>query len=179
MKKIIAMLLAIVMVCALSVSAFADTQNNLTDNTTSDVKGTYNQSAHAETAYVIEITWGAMQCTYNVDTKYWDTDTHTWENPAEGAYWSYSGNTIKVVNNSSVGITVTPAFDAEDAYNGITGSFTGLDEEKAYATAAQPAGGVETEVNLTLTLEGELAEGTNNAVIGSITLTLADVVPAA
>jgi len=178
MKKIIAMLLAVVMVCALSVSVFAAPTTE--DSTSAPVKGTYSQDAHATVAYVIDIQWGAMACTWTIGAKEWDTNTHTWKDPAAGGTWSYSGNTITITNDSSVGITAYATYAAEDGFEDISGSFK--DEEEvtvnagAPATLAKPEGGNETTTTLTLALTGALVEGTADATtIGTITLTLGDV----
>ena len=176
MKKIIAMLLAIVMVCALSVSVFAAPT---AENTTAPVKGTYSQADHAEVAYVIDISWGAMACTWTIGAKEWDTNTHTWKDPAAGGVWSYTGNTITITNDSSVGITAYATYAAEEGFEGISGSFKDENEVDVNAGApaalAKPVGGNETTATLTLALAGALAEGTADATtIGNITITLAD-----
>ena len=181
MKKIIAMLLAIVMVCALSVSVFAAPTTD--DATSAPVKGTYSQADHDATAYVIDITWGAMSCTWTIGAKEWNTDSHTWTDPEEGGAWSYEGNTIEVVNNSSVGITVGAAYAATIGYEDISGTIKAGDDvvtNDAPAELAKPADGVETSVTLTLTLSGALAEGTEaGTTIGNITLELKDLADAA
>ena len=181
MKKIIAMLLAIVMVCALSVSVFAEEAKQTTLNDKElTVTGTYDQDAQDEKAYSVSITWGSLAFTYAIDKKTWNDETHKWEDPAEGGEWIYNGgNVINVTNDSSVAIYVTPTFEAAQSVGAITGSFTGLDTEKDYATlAAGVADTASTPTALTLELDGALLSTVENgATIGTITLALADEVP--
>ena len=179
MKKIIAMLLAVVMVCALSVSAFAAPTTE--DALTNPVTGTYSQQDHADVAYVINIQWGAMTCTFTVGTQVWDTNTHTWIDPGEGV-WSYNGNTITITNDSSVAITAYATYAPADGYNAISGSFKdgeGNDVTNAApASLAKPVGGNETTATLTLALTGALAGNETTkagTTIGNITITLGDV----
>lgn len=179
MKKMIAMLLAIVMVCALSVSVFAAdiTTANGTDSAT--VYGTYVAGAQAP-EYHVNVTWGTMKFVYTDNAETWDEENHKWVSSGDAAWTLAEGatNTIKITSNSSAEVTATLGFTAGANYTGVEGVFTMVTENVTFANnaftlpvAAESAAA--TEYNLTFMPSKALANTvTTEAAIGTITVEL-------
>ncbi len=124
MKKITTILLALALVLAMSITAFAATIESNSGSQDIDVSAKYVDGVSAPTRYSVDVTWGAMEFTYTVSgTKVWDPETHTYTTSTQPA-WTASGNTITVTNHSNTDITASFAFSALTAYNTVTGSFS-------------------------------------------------------
>ena len=166
MKKILAMLLAVVMLLAMSTTVFAEELES------HDVKGTYVVGGTEQTVYSVDIAWGAMEFTYTdafVGT--WNAATHSYDGATE-AKWIASGNTISVTNHSNAEVKVKLSFAAVDGLTTVTGSF-----DKAELTLPTAEGkalnAAELTGTATLTLSGSLTEAyKTQAKIGSVTVTL-------
>ena len=179
MKKLIAMLLAVVMVCTLSVSAFAAEITSATGTDSTNVYGSYVAGAQTP-EYHVTVTWGTMKFVYTDSAETWNEETHKWEATGEAAWTLAEGatNTIKISSDSSAAVTATLSFDALAAYTGITGTFTMVTADVAFANnaftlpvAAEDADAAEYE--LTFMPAGSLASTvTTETVIGTITVTL-------
>lgn len=121
----------------------------------------------------VNITWGAMEFTYNFGT--WDPNGHVWD----GRGWSVANDadkTITVTNQG--GVAVTAEFAFAESLTGMVGTF--YDSENAEVTQltiAAPADGVE-GVSEAVTLGlGELPDGaelstTEKTPLGTITITI-------
>lgn len=124
MKKIVTILFALVLIPAMSITAFAATIENSSGSQDIDVSAKYVDSVSAPTKYSVDVTWGAMEFTYTVSgTKTWDPETHTYTASTQPA-WTAGGNTITVTNHSNTDITASFAFSALNDYNTVTGSFS-------------------------------------------------------
>lgn len=178
MKKLITAILAVAMLCTMSLTAFAAnpiTTGNGTD--TKDVKASYSDRTSA-TVYSVAITWGAMEFTYSsASDGVWDPDTRTYSD-VKTAEWTSTTNSITVTNSSNAAVTATLAFAAEIGYTGIAGSFaensgTANDGILELPTAVGTAGGTAPSATATLKLSGDLAATTAaNTTIGTVTVTL-------
>ena len=162
MKKIIAMLLAIVMVCALSVSAFAvEDIQAMGAQDPINVTGAFVKTDRVD-EYWIDIVWTDMTFTYTEAKDEWNEDTLVWDDPNTGA-WDKTTATITVTNRSSVAVDAVLALaDAEDTVT------LALDETELNLLVAEDNEGV-----ATLTVSGTMNEESATA-LGSITITLAD-----
>jgi len=167
MKKIIAMLLAIVMVCALSVSAFAavNDANLSTDLDDINVTGAYVKETR-EQEYHIDITWEDMTFTYTEDKDEWNEDAGVldWTSVTTGS-WNKTTATITVTNRSSVAVDAD--FVLTDAQDDATLSLN--------ATELNLEVGLENDYTgtVTLTVGGSMDEESATA-LGSIAITLTD-----
>ena len=124
MKKIVTILFALVLIPAMSITAFAATIENSSGSQDIDVSAKYVDSVSTPTKYSVDVTWGAMEFTYTVSgTKTWDPETHTYTASTQSA-WTAGGNTITVTNHSNTDITASFAFSALTAYDTVTGSFS-------------------------------------------------------
>lgn len=172
MKKIVSMILALVMIMSLSVTAFAaeGVTNGGTD--TSDVKGTYSSTATV-TVYSVDIAWDGLSFTYNGAFEgNWNPKTHEYED-ATAAGWAAGNGTITVTNHSNTAITATPSYTAVEAYKSAGVSFSSSALEVASAdNGVDGSAGTAVTGTITVTPTGSLPEGTKDAVIGTITITI-------
>ena len=119
MKKISAVILALVMALSLTATAFAATDNvtigadEATKTASQKIYGNYTvPTGKVVDAYRVDITWDAMTFTFAVD----DTKTYTWDpeslqykesgNTVTGTWTSSTNNEFKVENRSSKAVTV-------------------------------------------------------------------------
>lgn len=172
MKKIISLILALALVMSLSVTAFAaeGITNGGTD--TSDVKGTYSSTATV-TVYSVDITWEGLSFTYNGEFEgTWNPETHEYEN-GTAAGWAAGNGTITVTNHSNTAITATPSYTAKDGFESAGMNFSVAALEVATAdNGVDGAAGSAVTGTITVTPSGSLPEGTADATIGTITITI-------
>ena len=180
MKKIIAMLLAVVMVCALSVSAFA--LDATTGEATQNVNGSYVQATPEDAVYNITISWTTATFQYVVADKVWDAVDHVWEDPADlnGAFQA-AAYSVTITNDSSAAITAYAVFaDSSEEFE-ITGVLKNGDAvvnaeapaELAAPIASNEGRAVTLNLSVSGTITAEQLEAVNN-VIGTVTVTLGE-----
>ena len=172
MKKIVTILFALVLIPAMSITAFAATIENSSGSQDIDVSAKYVDSVSTPTKYSVDVTWGAMEFTYTVSgTKTWDPETHTYTASTQPA-WTAGGNTITVTNHSNTDITASFAFSALTAYNAVTGSFSSTSlmlptaEGKAVNDAVLTG---ETSLTLGVTLASDITVFAN---VGTVIVTI-------
>ena len=171
MKKILSLILALALVMSLSVTAFAAETNDGSQNTSIDVNALYSDGVSTPEVISVNVEWGAMSFTYSVSgTKTWDATKHEYTTNSNAA-WTATGNTVTVTNHSNVAVKAELSFDADAAYNTVTGSFDKatllLDsgDGLSYANADKDTA--------TLTLAGTLANTvTTSAKVGTITVSI-------
>lgn len=181
MKKFFTITLAIVMMMAMSTTAFAADGSSTKENggvQEIPVNAKYNGSYTPEEKVSVEVKWGAMEFTYNVSgTQTWNPDSHTYTNTDKGTpSWTANGNTVKVTNHSNVAVKAT--FDYTKIDGNVQGEFAydngkAVDKDGAIALTAgvveQP--GAADYVTATLTLSGRLSSTSNkDAQVGTITV---------
>lgn len=178
MKKIFALVLAVMMIATMSTTAFAaETVTTDGGNATINVSGTYNAGDAADDVISVDVAWAGMEFTYNAASEgTWDPATHSYTGSTT-AGWSTETATITVTNHSNVAITATCSFAA--TATGVVGKFDGettktLNVESAdadaYRTAVEgvyPAPSASTEFGISG------AAITENADLGTITVTIA------
>ena len=112
MKKVLAIVLAVCMLAAMTVAASAASPIETVGGTdTHQIYGKY--AAEDGTAYYVTVAWGDMKFDYTPTTQVWDHENHLFkEGSAEGGTWTPvgSGNKISVENHSSVAVNI--AFSA-------------------------------------------------------------------
>lgn len=149
MKKVLSFVLALVMVLALSVTAFAvdpmPIQTEPKDYTEfKDITADYTKESHTKgaTVYYFTITWTPNQTndlayTGEQATYVWNTDSLSYTKATEGhvdAAWSGSaGYSVELVNKSNAALKVTSA--VENNYN-LTLTKTGADVQTAASADA-------------------------------------------
>lgn len=163
MKKLISAILTLAMVMTMSLTAFAVGQG---ESLTTEVKGTY-KGKETEVVYSVDISWTAMDFTYNDAYKgEWDAANHTYKN-ATPANWEGTG-TITITNHSNTDIKATPAYAAAAGYADAS---MGFDTAALKVASAATNNAAETGT-ITVTPAGKLPAGTTSAVIGTITVTI-------
>lgn len=149
MKKVLSFVLALVMVMALSVTAFAvdptPIQMEPKDHTEfKDITADYKKASHTKgaTVYYFTITWtpnatNNLKYTGEQATYVWNTDSLSYTKATEGhveAAWSGSaGYSVELVNRSNAALKVTSEVD--NSYN-LTLTKTGADEQTAASADA-------------------------------------------
>ena len=99
MKKIIAIVLAMVLVLSLSVTAFAA---DLNTNGGGNVTVNYAKGRDDGIIYKVDVTWGSMEFTYTSAAKgTWNPETHEYENTAD-AKWECDKDANKIVSPTGV-----------------------------------------------------------------------------
>lgn len=169
MKKLVSLVLALVLVMALSITVFA-AQSPLNSqgagNYQIEVTGKYTEGGAADDMICVDISWGAMDFTYVAGKKEWNPSTHEAVDTEGG--WTSTTNTVTVRNHSNVSVTATFAFAAANDVTGVTGSAGAITLDAA-------AGNVVDEDSTTLTLSGKPTAGVSgtSAKIGTLTVTIA------
>ena len=183
MKKLFAILLAVAVVCALSVTAMATTITPVGE-ASKVVTGQYQAGSADVQAYKVAIVWGDMTFKYTDNTKTWNTTDLKWDE--SGAGWTVvnNSNTITLTNSSSEDIEATFTFTAAEG-SGITGKFTNeagadLANNKITVANALPAEGQTTGAAKTAVAKFVVTGGTlsANADLGTISVVIENV-PAA
>ncbi len=170
MKKIFAIIMAGLIMCAASVTAFAETTNG--EDVSKDVKAKYVDGVVTPEVCSVDIAWGAMEFTYSESgTKTWNPQTHEYiYNTTSG--WSVNGNTVSVTNHSNKAVKASLKFDALSEYSDkISGTFDKSEMllESAESCTVENAPNASAALSLNGTVDSSLAEFTK---VGSITVTL-------
>ena len=127
MKKFLAIALAVVMMMALAVPAFAADTSPKTVGTdggtaTINVSGTYVGAQGAGDKISVDVAWEGMEFTYTEGVAgEWLPNEHKYAEDAAGS-WSTNKGTITVKNHSNVAVTATLSFSS--AVDGVIGTFT-------------------------------------------------------
>lgn len=177
MKKFFALALALVMICALSVTCFAAIGRDGTGSETATVKANYTAGALSADVYGVDVKFGDMTFTYTAQGQgTWDPADHTYKNLPD-ATWVGNTNTsgdVTVTNHSNVDINVTVAYaDNTNDDDTIAGKF---DEGAATITFALDKGVLNKydeadSKTVKLTLSGDITADNNN--LGTVTVTIA------
>ena len=166
MKKLFALILALVMMATLSVPAFA--YYNVTDNKTASitVTGTY-QLASVDPTYSVDITWAGMTFTYTANSKWDPAHQQVVEDETRPGAWSDNTGTITVTNNSNAGVVANLSFVGEGIGDKqVKGQFSNASLELAAAEGAP--------VIQSATFEITSGRITASGTIGTITVSLSE-----
>lgn len=176
MKKLFAILLAVAVICALSVTAFAaeESKNAVGEFTPIDVTGTVNELGYAHT-YKVTLSYTSMAFEYSEGTRTWDAENMVWGAPNNA--WVTDKATITITNQSSKDIEATVIAAGENGVNlAVTGE--GFASNKIMIGKADKGyneQGAAVTKTLTVTATGAPAFGTTD--FGSITVSFADYIP--
>ncbi len=182
MKKIIAMLLAVVMAAAMVVPAFADTENttiNSAKNHDITVNGVFKSASASGEVISVGIAWDAMTFTYSeASSGTWDPTQHTYTGNST-AGWSDNKSAITITNHSNVPVDAEFSFTAESGVT-TTGKFYHKTASGAFSYTAEPEFRLTSAVGTAVTAAPSYAiyfgvEGaaiSNNTTLGNITVTI-------
>ncbi len=187
MKKIFAIALALMLVMSMSVTAFAETTENIT-NVPTDYKVDVNVREVTDAKEIVKIsvdvTYGEMQFSYvsEADTKEWNPLTHDYDKAVAAGAWQVDNgsNFVTVTNHSNVGVTATftapeiptaAGTDLKAEFDVTTEDLTSAAEGTAFQNYKNAD-----YVTAELTLSGDPEDdylGTAYKVLGQITVGLA------
>lgn len=177
-NKLFVVILALILTMSMTATAFAATSPTTLGSVTEpgnsvsiDVNGTYTNGTTSPTVYSVDVAWGAMNFTYTASgTNSWDPATHTYTPSTDGS-WSVDENANKITLTNHSNAAVKAAF-LFNPISGITGSFTGVDENSAFTLDAAAEGSEldSQQKAATLTITGGAL--TESKQIGTVTVTL-------
>lgn len=170
MKRIASLCLVLALLMGLSITAFAADESGVgVGNYNTSVTGsTVNGSTDSATVFSVDITWTGMDFTYHgAQAPVWDAENHTYTEGAK-AHWEGNG-AIKVTNDSNTGITATPSYTATVGYEDADMVFN--TDKLCVGTAEY---GQQTEGSISVAPTGSLPNDTQDKVIGTITITIAE-----
>lgn len=182
MKKLIAAILALVMVMSLSVTAFAAETVGQTGSQTVGQNGSQNISVTAKYSdtvttpdvYSVDITWDSMTFTYSeAGTRDWNPATHTYtENITAG--WDKERAEVTVTNHSNVDVDVTFNY-VPDNTHGVTTSLSNTEAAVTLNAGVEGDLSHADSVTAALTISGTPNDTVNAAgvVVGTITVHIA------
>ncbi len=179
MKKVLAVVLAVCMLAAMTVAASAESPITAVGGTdTKTIQGKY--VAAESPAYYVTVTWDSMKFDFNPTAQEWDHENHLFKATEAGGEWTVaegSGNAINVENHSSV--PVKAAFSAEKMGASVSGDHSEIGEFSAAelnliaptrGVAALPAGAKGSSTYMPKgTLDSTVSEYTD---IGVLTVTI-------
>lgn len=131
MKKIFALVLAVVMLASFGVTAFATENAETNDGSKSTsiaVNGKFKEGAPSDDVISVNVVWDEMNFTYTAASKgTWNPQTHGYDGATAGE-WTWDGATeskkkpfITVTNHSNINVVASFAFTPES--DGIVGEF--------------------------------------------------------
>lgn len=153
MKKLMALILAVVMVSVFSVSAFAtdvtpqgdgekDVQANVVDKDGQDID---DEDPKITKVYHVVITWESLEFTFKAEQAaedlIWDSENHKYSN-LTGEWQNNTGRKLTITNHSNATVGYAANFDngtkTGAVKNGVTSALTGTDGTLATAVGTLP-----------------------------------------
>lgn len=181
MKKLFAILMAIAMIAALSVTAFAATatiEDVVAPNNSADITVTGDWTAEVkDDVYYVTLSQDALTFAYSEAVYEWNTSTMKWDTTTE-AGWAATSAEIEIGSKSSAAVTATFTADTDST----TATLLLKEKESAEAPAAEvvvnlnsaenadPAqNGTEQKATIVVSVTGDLEA---DETIGTITVAL-------
>ena len=179
MKKVLSVVLAIAMMSALAIPAFAADIEAVDDSKAQDITLTVaNTDEESDVVvYSVDVAWGQVAFTYNITTTYdWNPATHEYNaNPSYEYAWAGEGNTgvITVTNHTNKALTASAASEVKNAsaFTVSCGQAASLATAVNTEVAKAPTDTISYTVNAPETKPTAEASAT---VIATITVTIAD-----
>ena len=167
MKKVLSIVLAIAMIAAMSVDAFAAAGSE-TLTATGDVEiavnGVYVADDEAKIDnYKVIVAWDDFTFTFT-SGETWNVEDHAWDLTEGAGEWTIVDKNITVTNHSSLAVTATAAYNGDGAF-----TFTNNDAEVA---ACAEGGDAPAETIVATFVPGDLTIDKDGA-LGTITVTIA------
>lgn len=180
MKKFVTLALALVMVLALSITAFATdvpgAEKALGDYESGNVTvAVATASSDNATVYSVLIEWDSdLEFNFTPEgTSAWDPSTHTYPDAGDAA-WTDTEATITVTNHSNVEVNVKAVFVKEDGAAvdvEVTGDATG-EYGKNLTSGTETTFAEAANTEITVSVDDE-AEPTAGATLGKVKITIA------
>lgn len=167
MKKILALALALAL---MSTTVHATNMNAAGDHA-SEVTATYvDGNGASPIVYSVDITWDDLSFTYyEASAASWDPVNHKYNSDARAAGWAAEDvANVEIVSHSNTDILANFAYTANSGYTSAEMNFNAT---QLYLASAED--GSAKMVSNQVRPSGTLPKGTEDAVIGSITITIA------
>jgi hypothetical protein len=133
MKKVLAILMAIVMIASMSTVTFAADSGSANAESASalgassvPVYGTY-QIGDRTDMYKVEVVWGSMNFIYTEAAEAWNPSTHMWETSEIGVWApeNVGDNRVDLYNHSSKPVVIDLTFEDDVVGDGdLTGTWS-------------------------------------------------------
>lgn len=166
MRRFLILLLTAVLVCTVSVSAFADSET-LTGLGKREyiITGDFIKASRVD-EYHVDITWTGVSYTYNWKTGTWDLISYL---EVDAGNWKKTESTVTVTNRSSLSLTAT--FDATLSQD-VTDFTLSFGENSTLSLAGGPDAAMEDRTgSVELSLGGKLTQPESKK-LGLIIITL-------
>ena len=184
MKKLTALFLAIMLVAAMSTTAFAASITTAGGSNSANVTGSYVAGSAGDTVYSVDVAWGSMAFTYTgASTGTWQPSTHTYSS-ATAAGWSCAdgANKITVTNHSNDSVAASFKYYKSSPSDSTSSAFYS-DKERTTALGNNDSLLLNTAVGTEATAapsgdvyfyitDGSYTTAGNPATIGQIVLTI-------
>ena len=172
MKKTLAIILALVMVCSLSVCFAA-----LPDPSTKDVTATVSFTA-ADTVYSVDVAFGDFTFAFEGTKGAWNPTNHSYGSDS-GSWTGTTTATVKVTNHSNTKVKAAVAFAAGEFANGTATVTFDKANDRLPEAVEKATDASELTATFTGTVSGVPATAADQATkIGVITVTISDDTPA-
>lgn len=175
MKKLLAILLAVVMTCTLVFSVYAaDETLNATGNADEDVNVTVKVEV-TETKYHVDITWDDLTFVYKTTKGEWNPSTHEYDDVDSG--WENDTATVEIVNHSNAGIAISKTYVANDATagKGVVATVGELTKATLPSAEGKATDSADLKSSFTVSVAGQTPADTETQEtfkVGTITITI-------
>lgn len=159
MKKFLSIVLALAMVFALSVTAFA--YDSVTQSENQTVSATYSApgAGTVTNAYYFTISWGSVTAADYTGEKInytWNPSTMTYASAGDdSAAWTAGSVSVTITSKSDKGLTVTPRVAYASGYNGA--STMKVDGTDVSTVSLESAARTSADAAMTATAVGDIA----------------------
>lgn len=177
MKKLISLVLALALVLSLGMTAFAANVDTEGGTASTEVVANYSAGTAGGTVFSVDIEWSGMSFTYNGKSEpVWDPTTHTYSGADKEEGWAESNALITITNHSNAFIEAVPSYQKASGYESVSMTFS---TRKCYVGSADNGlgsngAGQAVSETISVTPTGTLPEGTTDAVIGTVTVTITE-----
>ena len=178
MKKLIALLMALILVISRSATVFADEATSDGEVLSNKVTVIIDSSSVPDDVFYVVVNWNSLNFTYSFgDRPVWNPEEHVYETKGEG-YWDKQEAGISVTNHSNVAISATAKFannSTEATVNNVTATLSNASFQLNAAVAGSPYDAADSKT-VALAISGEPDAGTRgNFEISTISITIAKV----
>lgn len=181
MKKLVAILTAVVMAALLVVPSFAATSITVlpgSDNKDVIVNVLDNNDEQLTVVYKVDVEWESLEFTFNFDGSktevLWNPDTHQYEKDGAAATGTWDRTTAKVTvkNHSNADVKATALFDTAKSSTKLGVTATIAEDEQTIANAEGTAVADAPKAEYTVTVTGTPTT-MNQFTVDTITVSIA------
>jgi hypothetical protein len=179
-KRILSAIGVLVLLAAVSITAFASDITDTESSSEHEVRASYEAGAQNRTVISVDISWDQMFFTYKgASESVWDPQKHQYVGGDTKSGWAPGDAAITITNHSNTIIQANIGYTPEAAYGGIRMHFTDPAPYVGSACTSLTEAGTPCTVTIYAVPDGELPAGTEDHTrIGTITVKVtADIAP--